>query len=472
MTTMRISQPIPGPRVLPLLGGKHNLIRLYSSPFRFLRRLRDTYGDVVGLGEGDTSYVCAFGPACNHRLLSNPELFAISAGPFDRLLGDTPLGRVGGQSLQLMKGEHHRQQRRLMMPAFHKESIAIYHQTMVRLTQERLASWQPGAPIDLYAEMRELTQQIVVQTLFGLEDEADTARLGTLLERLVAAMPMALMLPVNIPGLPYHRAMGSAAQLEIELQALIADKRSAMDGNDLLTMLIRARDEDGTALRDGELISHAFTLFTAGHETTTAALTWTIFLLCQHPAVYGSLLDELENALHGAPPAPAQVRELPLLDAVLKEGLRLLSPATVGMRRTTEACELGGFALPQGVTVIFSQFVTHRDPELYPQPDDFLPERWFSIKPGPYDYIPFSAGSHRCIGAEFAMHEMKTVLATLLQQLRLAVQPDAALNVNFTMQPKRGVPMQILTQGQPMQAAPVRGDILHLVNLPGNDAAQ
>jgi cytochrome P450 len=366
----------------------------------------------------------------------------------------------------MMKGEHHRQQRRLMMPAFHKEQIAGYHHTMVTLTQQRLAGWQPGSSLDMYAEMRDLTQQIVVQTLFGLEEGTNPAHLGTLLERLVASMAFALMMPINLPGTPYYRAMRTAAQLESELQALIAHKRASPGGRDLLTMLIQARDEDGTMLSDVELVSHAFTLFSAGHETTTAALTWTIFLLCQHPHIYTALLDELNDALHGAPPTPAQVRELPLLDGVVKEGLRLLSPATVGMRRTTADCELGGFALPRGATIIFSQFVTHRLPQLYAEPDRFLPERWFSIKRGPYEYLPFSAGSHRCIGAEFAMHEIKTVLATLLPQRRLAVQPDAVLDVNFTLQPKQGVPMHVLDPAQSLVSVPVRGNIQRLVDLP------
>ena len=378
---------------------------------------------------------------------------------------DTAIGRVAARSLQLMKGEYHKQQRRLMQPAFHREQLTGYHDTMVSLTRQMSARWQPGSTIELHQEMEHLTRHIVVRTLFGLEDDAAIEHMGALMQRMVSALSLALVFPFAIPGTPYHRALRVAGELETILRQLIAHKRTHGGGNDLLSTLIDARDEDGGALSDAELLSHTFTLFSAGHETTTNALTWTLFLLDQHPHNYALLLAELDETLHGEPPTAEQLRSLPVLDCVVKESLRLMPPAVLGMRRATAVGELGGFTVPAGATVIYSGFVTHRLTSHYPEPNCFIPERWATLKPTPYEYIPFSAGAHRCIGAEFAIHELKAVLATLLQQRRPTVLSNAVISTNLTMRPSRGMPMHVLLNNGASQRSRVRGNIHKLVDL-------
>jgi cytochrome P450 len=272
-----------------------------------------------------------------------------------------------------------------------------------------------------------------------------------------------MIAPIDLPGTPYHNVMRLAEQLTDFTRKQIAQKRSQTGTNDVLASLIHAHDEDGAKLNEDELIGHAFTLFVAGHETTANALTWTLFLLSQHPQIYVDLLDELESVLHGDAPTMEQLSQLPLLDGVVKESLRLLPPAAIGIRSTSAACELGGFALPKGASIMYSEFITQRMPELYDEPDRFKPQRWATLERSAYEYLPFSAGRHRCIGAEFAMQEIKVVLPMLLQRYRCSVIPNARIDTNLTMRPAHGMPMHVVPQDRQCQRVTVRGGIRQLI---------
>lgn len=466
MTTMIAPKAgIPGPRAIPLLGWRANMLKLFRDPFSYLSFLHETYGDLVALAEGDPAYVCAFGPELNFQVLSQPDLFEVSAGPFQKLPKDTPLVRIGANSLQLMKGEQHRQQRSLMQPAFHRQHIIGYHDDMVGLTKLLLERWQGRSQIDLSREMELLTRSVVVKSLFGLFDEAEREQMASLMERMVTSIPLAMLAPIPVPGTPYARTQRQAAQLETVLQAMIARKRTQEDTHDLLALLIHEHDKEGTTLSNEQLISHAFTLFSAGFATTSAALTWTIFLLGQHPQVYADLLDELTGVLHGEPPTIEQLGRLSYLDAVIKESLRLLPPGGIGQRNTTAPCELGRYALPAGSTIIYSEFLTHRLPDLYEEPARFKPERWATLNRTAYEYLPFSAGQHRCIGADFAIQEAKIALAILLQRYRLEVVPGITINLDLALHAKHGLPTRVLPQDRQFRRVPVKGKIRQMIDL-------
>jgi cytochrome P450 len=468
MTTHTLSQrPIPGPRAFPLLGKQANLLRFYRNPFRLLRSLHATYGDVVALAQGDTSFVFAFGPEMNHQLLAQPELFENGTGPLIRLPKNTAVERLFAQNLAVMNGAHHKQQRRLMQPAFHRQQVQAYCADMIGLTERTLNRWQPQSSIDLLAEMQQLTQQIAVKTLFGVDDEAELRQVGSLMRRAITltTSPLALLAPFNVPGLPFHRANQLTERLEDYIRSVAARKRTQPDAMDVLATLVRVRDEDGTKLSEAELIGHAFTLFVAGHETTSNALTWTLFLLNQHPRICADLLDELEGTLHGGAPTVEQLAQLPLLEGVVKESLRLLPPAPIGIRIAAAACALGGYTLPRGANIIYSEFITHRLPDLYAEPDRFKPERWLRLERSTYEYLPFAAGPHMCIGWAFAMQELKIVLTMLLQRYRLAVVPSATIAPHIGMRPVRGMPMRVFAQDRQFQRVEVRGAIHELVEL-------
>jgi len=457
---------IPGPRGLPLLGWQINMMKLFVNPYSYMFRLHERYGDIVALARGTTSNVVAFGPALNFRILSNPDLFITGTGPFIKLSPDSTMGRLMMNNLGVMNGEKHRQHRHLMQPAFHKQQILHYCNDMIALTQNTLDSWQTKTEIDLHREMQQLTQRIAVKTLFGVYNEEELNRISVLLRKMIGTIQFALFIPIDIPGTPYHHAQRIAEQLSAYLQSLIKQKRQQQDQNDVLAALVHTHDEGGAMLSDDELVGHAFTLFVAGHETTSNSLTWTMFLLNQHPQVAADLLDELDGTLHGNAPTIEQINKLPLLEGVVKESLRLLPPASLGIRNTSTECELGGYELPKGANIIYSEFVTHRLPELYEDPHRFKPERWATLDRSPYEYLPFSAGRHRCIGWSFAMQELKVVLAMLLQCYRLSVVANTKITPNISMRPAHGMPMHVFPQDRQFERVAVRGAIHQLIQIP------
>lgn len=465
-TVTTTTQSIPGPRGLPLISWRTGMLQIYLQPFSYLRRMQDTYGDIVALDRHDPSYLFAFGPENNFRLLSNPDLFQVmNNNAFAKVPRGTALARLSFNNLTRMNGEYHRQQRRLMMPAFHKKQIVSYHNDMVNLTQGMLERWQVGNEINLLTEMQRLTQEVAVKTLFGLHDQAALQRLNGLLQRLFSVLTIGVVMPIDLPGSPYRRALRLSERFDAAIRSIIEQKRSQPEATDVLAALVHVHDEDGEKLSDDELIGHAFTLYVAGHETTANALTWTMYLLGQHPQVYNDLLDELDAKLHGAAPTIEQLSQLPLLEGVIKESLRLMPPALIGLRQTADECELGGFTHAKGTNILYSQFITHRLPELYTEPDRFQPERWRTLDRSPYEFMPFSAGHHMCIAASFAMQELKIVVAMMAQRYRLALRPNAMLNADLRMRAKHGMPMRIFQQDRHFQRVPVRGNVTRVIEL-------
>ncbi|PFH71640.1 cytochrome P450 [Bacillus cereus] len=456
-----LQKNIPGPK--SIFGWRMNMIRFYRNPFIYSRWLHNTYGKVVSLGQGEKpSYIFAFGPELNEQILTNPDLFKVSSS-LVKIPKDSLLGRMFFNNLIMMTGEKHKQHRRLMQPAFHRKQIVTYCTDMVQLTQRLSNNWKENSVIELNHEMKKLTQRIAVKTLFGLYDEAELDQMGSLIHQMTKSLLFVTLAPINLPGTPYHQALRSAEQLNNHVRAMIAEKRLETNATDVLASLIQARDEDGTQLTDDELVGHTFTLYVAGHETTANALTWAIFLLSQHPDILYKLLEELDGTLGGCDPTIEKLGSLSLLDGVIKETLRLLPPAGIGVRITSDSCKLGDFTIPKDTNVFFNQMITHRLPELYDEPDCFKPERWDIIKRSPYEYLPFSAGQHMCIGWNFALQEMKVILAVLLQRFQFSVVHNAKISPNMMMRPKYGMPMYILKPNRQLKQTSVRGTINQLI---------
>ena len=278
---------------------------------------------------------------------------------------------------------------------------------------------------------------------------------------------LAWLIPVKLPGLPYCRLHNHAERLERELLRIISEKRAAATcGSDVLSLLTRAQ-RDGAPISDAELVSQATILFAASYETTVNALTWTLFLLAQHPSIMADLLDELDGTLKGGPPTSDQLDHLPLLEAVIKESMRILPPVPFIARVATRPVELGGLSLRRGDWVACSIYMTHHLPDLYLEPEQFRPGRWFEINPTPYEYLPFGAGPYSCIGYNFATSVIKIALTMILQRFRLTVVPGVRIDrlVQVTMRPKYGLPMVLHRQDRQFQAVRVRGNIHDMVRL-------
>lgn len=468
-TTLSSNAVIPGPRTMPLVGTKGNLLRVFSDPVAFLEMAHKRYGSVVGLAQGNPSMVFAFGPEHNRQILSQPDLFISPSF----LFFPTPEGhaaRLLDAGMISMNGAQHKQHRRLMQPAFHRKQVDGYRDSMVAIVQRLLDTWQAGEERDINSAMQYLTMLISSKILFGIDQPQDAAEVGAMVRRWLYILtdPLVNVLPINLPGTPYHRALRHAERMVAALRARIAQKRAdPTEQHDVLGVLMRLHDEDGAAMSDTELIGHANNLFSAGHETTGNALTWTLFLLEQHPRVLADLHDELTSVLGGDAPAAEQLNRLPLLDRVVKESLRLLPPIVYAPRATAAPCEIGGYALPRGSTVMYSHYITHRIPELYPEPARFLPQRWEAYTPGTYEYIPFGAGPHMCIGATFATMEIKITLAMLLQCFRLALRSGARIDRNAKgfLSPRGGLPMRVLPQDRQFARAELRGNLREMIRI-------
>jgi cytochrome P450 len=270
-------------------------------------------------------------------------------------------------------------------------------------------------------------------------------------------------LPFDIPGIGYGRSVRRAiARIRATLEEIIArHEREGSDAGDIVSMLVAARDEEGHRLSAIQIMDHLLTLFVAGHETLANALTWACYLLAQHPHVTSKLLSELEAELAGQPPTPGDLERLPYLEQVVKEVLRIYPPAASLSRITREPFEWKGYAFDAGDIIMYSPYVSHRMPEQFCEPEVFRPERFDAVdgeKHAPGAFIPFGAGPRTCLGAPFAMMELKTVLAMLVQRFRLDLIPNQRVEatVRTTLQPKYGLRMRPHIQDGNVERSPAR----------------
>ena len=432
-----------------LLTGHFGAYR--RDPLRFLTRSARDYGDVVPLRFGLARVV----------LLSHPDLIEDVLVRQHRYFSKSRFVIKGvrpilGNGLFSSDGDLWRRQRRMMQPAFHRVRIAAYGELMVAATQRMLAGWRPGEQRDLFQDMTRLTLAIVAKALFNADVEGDAAAVGKALTvgleatnaRLTSLL--APLLPDWFPSPTNRRLQRVVRELDAIIFRIIAQRRaSGEDPEDLLSLLLHASDEDdGGGMTDRQLRDELMTLFLAGHETTAVALSWTWYLLAQHPSVEAQLVAELESVLGGRPPTTADLPRLAYTEMVVQEALRLYPPAWALSRGTRAPCEIGGQRLAAGTEVIMSPWVLQRDPRYFERPDDFHPERWragLAKRLPRFAYFPFGGGQRRCIGEAFAMMEAILVVATVAQHVRLVAVPGQVVvpQVSVTLRPQHGVPLMV-----------------------------
>lgn len=359
-----------------------------------------------------------------------------------------------GNGLLASEGAFHLHQRHQLQPAFHRQSIASYAQTMVEKTVKRLAKWNDGETLDIAEEMMSLTLEIVAKTLFGIDDVGRTDKLGkavTIAQTwLFRKDNSAFPLPENFPtprNIEFKRAM---TFLDNTIFGIIDGRIQRKEfPNDLLTMLLLAEDEEGKKMGPQQLRDEALTLFLAGHETTSNALSWTLYLLSQDSKVESKFHAELDSALGGRPPTVSDIPNLQYTDMILSESMRLYPPAWILPRISVGEDHLpSGAVLPKGVEVEVSQWAVHRNPEFFPDPEHFDPER-FSPKAKDerpqFSYFPFGGGTRRCIGESFAKMEGVLLLATLAQRYRFELKKGEKVIPEplITLRPKGGLKMTL-----------------------------
>ncbi len=463
------------PRPCRSSAGAATLLQFFRDPVGYMAPLRRAHGDLVpfvrgGAGpvlarEATAGTVFAFGPACLQAVWSQMAVFHSTRVPgppesrsFERLTS----------GLFNMNDEKHRAQRRLIQPAFHRARLDGYHATMVAFTERAIEGFRAGETRDLSDEMTRLTLAIANRALFGQDPTPGALGIGGQIQEILdlSISPLSLV-PLDLP-FPRGAGCRGGGAPGGDLRTMLADKRAAGRGDDVLATLLATRDEGGEALSEDELIGQLFILFLAGHDTTRSAIVWTLLLLAQHPEVLAGVRDELRSVLGGAAPGTEQIPRLSLLDRVIKESLRLFPPAPFTGRITVQPTALGGVDLPAGTEVIISPYCLHRDPDLYPEPLRFRPERWETLAPSPFEYAPFGAGPRMCIGAGFATLELKIVLSILLQRFGFELPPGARVDRRTTlvMSPRRGLPMRLRAPGAVSRPVRVRGNVREMVDLP------
>jgi len=362
------------------------------------------------------------------------------------------VGPFAGNGLFTNEGDFWRRQRKLAQPAFHHGRIEAYGATMVQQTLEMLASWQSGDMRDIAHEMTKLTLGIVNKTLFNVDVRAQAEHIGELMTTILSAANDRINSydPVWNRLLQTNQRREAAAiqALFAIIEEIIAEHRChGEDTGDLLSMLLAARDEDGNPMSEQQLRDEVITLFVAGHETTANALAWSFYLVAQHPAVEAKLLAELAP-LQGNPPSLRDLAQLPYSEQVVKEAMRLYPPAGGITRQPIHAIQLGGYPIAQGDTITISTYVMHHDPQLYPNPEHFDPDRFTpenEAKLPRYAYLPFGGGPRICIGNSFAMMEARLILLTILQKFSLRLAPGQNVRAEqlFTLRPKGGLKMRV-----------------------------
>jgi cytochrome P450 len=371
-------------------------------------------------------------------------------------------------SLFRMRGGRHHAHRTLVGPMLQKKAVEGYHGVMIQAVEGVIGAWKAGETRDLAPDLKTLARMVASLALFGHRDAAESAQIGEMAADWAHDSWRLLpnLLPFDRPGLPYRRMLAKADELERVILGVIARKRrEGLPDDDLLTRLIRANAEEGR-LTDAELVSHANVLFLAAHETTAYALDWTLYLIAQHPGVAERVCAEIDDVVGSGLPEASDLERLGLLDRVIRESLRLVPIVPCGARIAGSPVELPGLSLPKRARVLIPYHHMQRDPDVYPEPDRFDPDRWIDFEPPPYSYLPFSAGPHICIGITFAQHTMRLALTTMLQRFHYAIEPGARIDrrVSFTVSPRRGLPVRILPTDAPFERVPVRGDVLRMVD--------
>jgi cytochrome P450 family 135 len=380
-----------------------------ARPVSFMRHCGRRFGDLF------TIRIHGFGDVV---VVSDPkrikEVFAADREVFAAGEANAAMSPVlGRHSLLVLDGERHLRQRKLMLPPFHGEAIGAYRRRVEQITAEEVATWPIGKPFAIRPRMQGITFEVILRAVIGVKDSQRLERLRDLLPQLLDFSLFDMWFAWLFPKVldtrmgRGHKSMRVRPEVDRLLYEEIAAHRADPEGrDDILALLIAARGEDGEPLSDEELLDQIITLLLAGHETTTTGLAWAFERLVRHPAVLERLRRDLARG------------EEDYLDAVVNETLRVRPVIDGVWRKLTAPAALAGHRLPAG-TLVFPAIVLVQTSAAFPDADEFRPERFLEGSPAPYTFIPFGGGTRRCIGASFAIMEMKTVLRTVLEAVEL-----------------------------------------------------
>jgi cytochrome P450 len=415
-----------------------------TRPVEFLDRCARRYGDLFTV---DTYLVgreveIAHPDLVRQVFTGDPDV--MHAGEANDIL--RPL--LGPRSVLLLDGAEHVRERKLLLPPFHGDRVATWGRTMRDVTERVAADWPVGTPFALHPHMQRITLEVILRTVFGVEEGGQLSDLRDALTAVLDRQSTPLQALFTVPPLrrrffgltPWDGFLRDLAHADALIHRQIARRRADRERGepprgDVLSMLLEARDEDGRPMTDGEMRDELVTLLVAGHETTATMLCWAFDFVLGDARVLGRVRRELAESPRGGE------EPLAYLDAVIKEVLRLRPVVPAVGRRIKKAVKLGRWEIPAGELLVPVSFLTHRLASVYPRPESFEPERFVGVKPDPYAWYPFGGGARRCLGMTFSLFEMRIVLATVLSRRSLRKRRPAPAEVTlrgFTLVPKGG----------------------------------
>ena len=433
--------PIPkGPRF-----GLGTTLSYIRNPYGFFERSVRRYGQPFGCHTMGGPLVLSGRPE------DVRDIFRADPMIFEPWNTDVLKPVLGSNSVILTSGTKHREYRKLLVPPFHGQRMRSYAQSMASAAHDCASKWHEGEDFRAYNFTQSVSLEVILDTVFGVTDPVVRSRLKALLPELLNlgnGLPMFLKF-LRLPVVPSWRRFTAVRKQTDELIGqLIRDRASSDDrGDDILSMLLEAEYDDGSRMDELEVRDQLLSILSAGHETTAIAMAWTLYWLHRHPEKLNRLLEDIsEQAPTGDPEALTQI---PYLDAVVNESLRIHPVLPDLARKLSQDAELMGCKLKAGTAVGAVAFLTHRDPEIYEEPDEWIPERFLDHKFSPFEFYPFGGGNRRCIGAAFASFEAKVVLGTLLSAYHFELLDNRPLSVerrHITLMPRGGVRMRHLGQ--------------------------
>ena len=438
----------------PKLPGTAQTLLWVTRPLSFMNECRRRYGDVF------TVRFTGLGPARDLVFLADPRavraVFAGDPATLHAGSGNAPLEPLLGEhSVLMLDGAEHMRQRKLLLPPLHGERMQAYEAVMRDVALAHLERWPAHEEFAVLPEMQSITLQVILRTVFGFDDDASGQRMRDVLRTMLgfgSSRVQLLAFAFARFELGGHGPWGAFLKARREVDAALFEQIRTRRGDldttsreDVLSLLLRARDEEGRAMSDSELRDELLTLLVAGHETTATALAWTLDLLLHHPTLLGRLVRDVEAG------------ETALLDATIKESLRIRPVVPIVVRQLQEPFTVLDHELPKGAIVAPCIYLTQRRADVYPHPTRFRPDRFLEGAPDPYAWLPFGGGVRRCLGASFATFEMRTVLRTILSSVELRAASPALERVTrraVTLVPKRGTRVVCVRRRDP--AAPPR----------------
>lgn len=415
-----------------------------TPPAPVLARLAARYGDPFRVSYFSRAVTFTGKPEALRAIYTaSPDCFDVWGGGFIEPV-------FGPASVVVVSGDRHRQDRNILAPAFTGPALRADGETMAAVAEEKMAQVEVGQPFRMLDVTQRITLDIMIRVVFGMQDAARITRTRAAVLELIESLHVILFLFPSARRVlgghgPWARNQRAVDALGALLREQLRERRaSAALGSDLLGRMLAARYDDGAAMDDAQILDQLRGLLFAGHEATATVLAWIFHWLARESAVGARVAQEIADL--GPAPAPEALAALPYLDVVCKECLRLYPPVIDPARVVRAPFELLGYTIPAGEVLRASSALLHARPELYPEPGRFWPERFLERRYSPFEYIPFGGGARRCLGAAFAMYEMKVVVATILRGHRLRLlgtQPAVHARRALSLGPRGGIPMVV-----------------------------